>query len=88
MIFTNKGNCYKTVAGNLPELKWKEKGKIKMQVKNKANQVKKGLKNRKVGLKTKFFFKLKQKNRASNTVNTYSTCSNSSTSLKSPIITF
>ena len=28
LILTNKGNCYKTVAGNLPELKWKEKGAI------------------------------------------------------------
>ena len=26
LIFTNKGNCYKTIAGNITELKWKEKG--------------------------------------------------------------
>ncbi len=37
---------------------YKEKDKIKMQVKNKAKQVKKGLKKRKVGFKIKFFFKL------------------------------
>ena len=28
LIFTNKGNCYKTVAGNIPESKWKEKGNL------------------------------------------------------------
>lgn len=26
LIFTNKGNCYKTIAGNISELKWKDKG--------------------------------------------------------------
>lgn len=26
LILTNKGNCYKTTAGFLPEIKWKEKG--------------------------------------------------------------
>lgn len=28
LIFTNKGNCYKTSAGNIPESKWKEKGSL------------------------------------------------------------
>ena len=28
LIFTNKGNCCKTVAGNIPESKWKEKGNL------------------------------------------------------------
>lgn len=37
---------------------YKEKDKIKKQVKNKAKQVKKGLNSRKVGLKTKMFFKI------------------------------
>lgn len=26
LIFTDKGNCYKTVVGNIPELKWRDKG--------------------------------------------------------------
>jgi DNA gyrase subunit A len=26
LIFTDKGNCYKTLAGDIPELKWKDKG--------------------------------------------------------------
>ena len=28
IIFTNKGNCYKTTVNNIPETKWKEKGVI------------------------------------------------------------
>lgn len=37
---------------------YKNKDKIKKQVKSKANKIKRSLKNRKVGLKTKFFFKI------------------------------
>ena len=35
---------------------YKDKDKIKLQVNKKANKIKKALKNRKVGFKTKFFF--------------------------------
>ena len=28
LIFTNKGNCFKTAVGNIPESKWKEKGAL------------------------------------------------------------
>ena len=37
---------------------YKDKDKIKKQVKNKVNKIKKSLDKRKVGFKTKFFFKL------------------------------
>lgn len=37
---------------------YKNKDKIKKQVENKSNKIKRSLKNRKVGLKTKFFFKI------------------------------
>lgn len=37
---------------------YKHKDKIKIKVKNKANKIKKSLNNKKVGLKTKLFFKM------------------------------
>ena len=37
---------------------YKYKAKIKRQVENKSNKIKRSLKNRKVGLKTRFFFKI------------------------------
>ena len=37
---------------------YKNKDKIKLQVSKKAKQIRRGLEKRKVGLKTKFFFKL------------------------------
>ncbi len=44
LIFTNKGNCYKTVAGNLPEIKWKEKGCVLKNVDKKIGSDEKAIK--------------------------------------------
>lgn len=59
----NYGVTTMKMGGNYSD--YKDKDKIKKQVKNKANKVKKSLKSRKVGFKTKFFFnifKMTQKN--------------------------
>ena len=51
--FFNYGVTTMKMGGN-----YKDKDKIKKQVKNKVNKIKKSLDKRKVGFKTKFFFKL------------------------------
>ena len=52
----NYGVSNMKISGNY--INYKNKEKIKKQVENKSNEIKRSLKNRKVGLKTKFFFKL------------------------------
>lgn len=52
----NYGVTTMKMGGNY--IDYKNKDKIKKQVENKSNKIKRSLKNRKVGLKTKFFFKI------------------------------
>ena len=52
----NYGVTTMKMGGNY--IDYKNKEKIKKQVENKSNKIKRSLKNRKVGLKTKFFFKI------------------------------
>ena len=52
----SKSNCSLTNRSNY--IDYKNKDKIKKQVKNKANKIKRSLKNKKVGLKTRFFFNM------------------------------
>lgn len=68
----NYGVTTMKMGGNY--IDYKDKDKIKKQVTNKANIIKKNLNNRKVGFKTKFFFKLfgmTQKNGWNKTDSTY-----------------
>lgn len=52
----NYGVTTMKMSGNY--IDYKNKDKIKRQVENISNKIKRSLKNRKVGLKTKFFFKI------------------------------
>lgn len=52
----NYGVTTMKMGGNY--IDYKNKDKIQKQVENKSNKIKRSLKNRKVGLKTKFFFKI------------------------------
>ena len=52
----NYGVTTMKMGGNY--IDYKNKDKIKKQVKNKANKIKRSLKNKKVGLKTRFFFNM------------------------------
>lgn len=52
----NYGVTTMKMGGNF--IDYKHKDKIKKQIKNKVNKIKRSLQNRKVGLKTKFFFKI------------------------------